>query len=567
MQPKHHSHHAGSETDLEAGARLIPFLSALPGTPHKLPRAGSHLHWADRASWTRQQVQHWGGCPARAGSSPGSEPGTSSSLSMGWEGAVCPSLTQRHGPGKAKPCPGLPLPSPSAAGSAARLVATWLAHKALGSAGICPIRGCWQHRAARGALCAGAGMPGHLRRLGDILAGGLRAQWASVQHCWPQSHCHIQAGLAKAPSTAPRAGTPSSPDPSATHLPMPLCWVFVTSQPCPCTATNQLLRTDPQQLFPQTSTAILQLPQLLWDPHSHSLSLHNPSRTLRPASQKPRAAPHPSKLFQDPLPSSGSRSPVPQSSSSSPGSHAGTLTATPSRPQAIPHPVKAALGPSESLPAVQPSPLRPVPQPLPGSSERLPIPLQSPRAAPGPSDLLLAPSQTLQSPYSQSQLPITSSPSSHTLSGPSQPTPASLTVSPAPHHNQSPITVPSAPHHYLSPITAPPNHRNRSQLLTLALHPPSWPSHAARGAPRRVPPSPSADPGGGCSRRPRTTRGRRSTNAKRAAPPWAPLLPEATPPPGQDHAPLSHAPPGTGRGWGGAGPGLASPSLRRTRQP
>lgn len=53
-------------------------------------------------------------------------------------------------------------------------------------------------------------MPGHLRRLGDILAGGLRAQWDSVQHCRPQSHCHIQAGLAKAPSSAPRAGTPSS---------------------------------------------------------------------------------------------------------------------------------------------------------------------------------------------------------------------------------------------------------------------------------------------------------------------------------------------------------------------
>lgn len=69
-------------------------------------------------------------------------------------------------------------------------------------------------------------MPGHPRRLGDILAGGLRAQWASVQHCQPQSHCHIQAGLAKAPSTAPRAGTPSSPDPSATHLPMSLGWVL-----------------------------------------------------------------------------------------------------------------------------------------------------------------------------------------------------------------------------------------------------------------------------------------------------------------------------------------------------
>lgn len=69
-------------------------------------------------------------------------------------------------------------------------------------------------------------MPGHLRRLGDILAGGLRAQWASVQPCQPQSHCHIQAGLAKVSSTAPRGGTPSSPDPSPTHLPMPLAWVL-----------------------------------------------------------------------------------------------------------------------------------------------------------------------------------------------------------------------------------------------------------------------------------------------------------------------------------------------------
>lgn len=81
MQPKRHSHHAGSGTDLEAGARLIPFLSTLPGHPTQAPTG-----WQPPPLGRQGQLDKAAGralgrwhCPARAGSSPGPVPGTSSS--------------------------------------------------------------------------------------------------------------------------------------------------------------------------------------------------------------------------------------------------------------------------------------------------------------------------------------------------------------------------------------------------------------------------------------------------------------------------------------------------------
>lgn len=173
-QPKSHTRHAGSDTDLEACARLIPLLSALPGRPTRAPtgcqppplgRQGQPGTATGRALGERHP-------PASAGSSPRPTPSTSSPLPMRWggKGLPVPSLTHGHSPGHSRWSLGSLSCSPSAACPAARLVAAWPAHKAPGSAGIRPVRGCWQRRAAHGALCAGAGMPGCPRLLGDILA-------------------------------------------------------------------------------------------------------------------------------------------------------------------------------------------------------------------------------------------------------------------------------------------------------------------------------------------------------------------------------------------------------------
>lgn len=117
-QPKSHTPHAGSgtETDLEACARLIPLLSALPGHPTRAPtgcqppppgRQGQPGMATGRAPGKQRP-------PASAGSSPGPVPGASSPLSMrrGGTGLPVPSLTHGHGPEHGRAWPGLALPLP-----------------------------------------------------------------------------------------------------------------------------------------------------------------------------------------------------------------------------------------------------------------------------------------------------------------------------------------------------------------------------------------------------------------------------------------------------------------------
>lgn len=218
---------------------------------------------------------------------------------------------------------------------------------------------------------------------------------------------------------------------------------------------------SPAAVSPHLYT-LLQLTQLIWDPHSHS-----PPRTIPGPSDLlpriPEQLPILSKLLQDthshPLPSSGS---LPQYLRPSPPVALGSseqllIPSQPLRdslshsesPQAIPYPqscsgtLTAALpqpGPSPSVPlplwtltptprplTAAPHPLTPTPRtltPVPCPLTAAPRPLtaalpaaaqsrdpslyshfQSPEAAAGPSDLLLAPSQTLQTPTASPSSP------------------------------------------------------------------------------------------------------------------------------------------------------------------
>lgn len=195
----------------ETCARLIPLLSALPGHPTRAP-TGCQPPPLGRQG---QPGPATGRAPGRQHPLPGpaSPPGPHPAHRLHaerWEGAACP-----------QPCP---LAGRARAGTAAppqpaRLPAAWPAHRAPGSAGTRPVRGRWQRRAARRALCAGAGMPGWPQSLGDILARGHGAQWAGVQGRGP--------GATAGPCTGAGAGLPGvssmTPAPRSSRAGTPRC--------------------------------------------------------------------------------------------------------------------------------------------------------------------------------------------------------------------------------------------------------------------------------------------------------------------------------------------------------
>lgn len=162
LQPKRHSPQAGSETAPEAGARLIPSLSTLPGHPAQAPTGWQPPPLGTQGQLDKAQPEHWGGGIAL--------PGLAPLLGLCLEhlplpprrGARRGCLSQPHP--QARPWEGQALSWAASSLPLRRLLRCQARRHLAGAQGSgqrwhCPIRGRWQRGRARRPLCG----TGHLR--------------------------------------------------------------------------------------------------------------------------------------------------------------------------------------------------------------------------------------------------------------------------------------------------------------------------------------------------------------------------------------------------------------------